>query len=52
MFVKGPCVLEKIVEKVVVMPQIMKVLKYVHESVDNEDLAVELSHDVLVYIQK
>ena len=40
--------LEKIVEKVVVMPQIVEVLKYVHELVDNEELAVGLSADVSI----
>jgi hypothetical protein len=46
--IEVPHVLEKIVEKVVVMPQIVEVLKYVHELVDNEDLAVGLSLDVSV----
>ena len=30
-FIEVPFVLEKIVEKVVLMPQIVEVLKYVHE---------------------
>ena len=41
--------MEKIVEKVVVMPQIVEVLKYVHELVDGDgDLGVDLSIDVSV----
>jgi len=32
--------LEKIVEKIVVMPQIVEVLKYVHEVVEEETLGV------------
>lgn len=40
--VEIPYILEKIVEKVVVMPQIVEVLKYVHEVVEsNELLTVE-----------
>ena len=33
-----PYILEKIVEKIVVMPQIVEVLKYVHEVIEKEDL--------------
>ena len=47
--IEVPHVLEKIVEKVVVMPQIVEVLKYVHELVDGDgDLGVDLSIDVSV----
>lgn len=50
--IEVPHVLEKIVEKVVVMPQIVEVLKYVHELVDNEELAVGLSADVSIEAQE
>jgi hypothetical protein len=35
-----PYILEKIVEKIVVMPQIVEVLKYVHEITESDDLGV------------
>ena len=38
--VEVPYILEKIVEKIVVMPQIVEVLKYVHEVVEEETLGV------------
>lgn len=34
------------------MPQIVEVLKYVHELVDNEELAVGLSADVSIQAQE
>lgn len=35
-----PYILEKIVEKIVVMPQIVEVLKYIHEITEVEDIGV------------
>lgn len=47
-----PHILEKIVEKIVVMPQIVEVLKYVHEIVETESLGVAVGVDVATHEQK
>jgi hypothetical protein len=44
--------LEKIVEKIVVMPQIVEVLKYVHEVVESEELGVAVGVDVMTHEQR
>jgi len=44
--------LEKIVEKIVVMPQIVEVLKYVHEVVEEETLGVAVGVEVATHEQK
>jgi len=44
--------LEKIVEKIVVMPQIVEVLKYVHEITEKEELGVAVGVDVASYEQR
>lgn len=41
-----PFILEKIVEKIVVMPQIVEVLKYVHEVCESEDIGVAVDVEV------
>lgn len=43
-----PQILEKIVERVVVMPQIVEVLKYVHEIYEGDGLGVALTGDLQV----
>lgn len=48
--IEVPHVLEKIVEKVVVMPQIVEVLKYVHELIDNDEININV--DVSVEAQE
>jgi hypothetical protein len=48
--IEVPYVLEKIVEKVVIMPQIVEVLKYVHELIENDELNVGI--DVSVEAQE
>jgi hypothetical protein len=50
--VEVPYILEKIVEKIVVMPQIVEVLKYVHEVVEEETLGVAVGVDVATHEQK
>jgi hypothetical protein len=45
-----PLVLEKIVEKIVVMPQVVEILKYVHELIDSEEL--DLNIDVSIEAQE
>ncbi len=47
-----PYILEKIVEKIVVMPQIVEVLKYVHEITEKEELGVAVGVDVATHEQK
>ena len=44
--------MEKIVEKIVVMPQIVEVLKYVHEVVEEQQLGVAVGVDVATHEQK
>lgn len=44
--------MEKIVEKIVVMPQIVEVLKYVHEITEKEELGVAVGVDVASYEQR
>jgi hypothetical protein len=44
--------LEKIVEKIVVMPQIVEVLRYVHEVVESDNLGVAVGVDVATHEQK
>lgn len=44
--------MEKIVEKIVVMPQIVEVLKYVHEVVEEETLGVAVGVEVATHEQK
>ena len=44
--VEVPYILEKIVEKIVVMPQIVEVLKYVHEVTEKEELGVAVGVDI------
>lgn len=39
-FIEVPYIIEKIVEKIVVMPQIVEVLKYIHEVCESEDAGV------------
>ena len=46
--VEVPYLLEKIVEKIVIMPQVVEVLKYVHEIVEEESLGVAVGADVSV----
>ena len=41
-----PFLMEKIVEKVVIMPQVVEVLKYVHEIVEEETLGVAVGVEV------
>ena len=36
--VEIPYILEKIVEKIVVMPQIIEVLRYIHEVAESDEL--------------
>jgi hypothetical protein len=43
-----PYVLEKIVEKIVIMPQVVEVLKYVHEIVEEQTLGVAIGVDINV----
>ena len=50
--VEVPYILEKIVEKIVIMPQIVEVLKYVHEVVEEETLGVAIGVDVQTHEQK
>ena len=47
-----PYILEKIVEKIVVMPQIVEVLKYVHEITEKEELGVAVGVDVATHEQR
>jgi len=35
-----PVIIEKLAERIVVMPQVVEVLKYVHQIVDNDNLGV------------
>lgn len=44
--------MEKIVEKIVVMPQIVEVLKYVHEVCESEELGIAVGVDVAEHEQK
>jgi hypothetical protein len=50
--VEVPYILEKIVEKIVIMPQIVEVLKYVHEVTEREQLGVAVGVDVASYEQR
>lgn len=50
--VEVPYILEKIVEKIVVMPQIVEVLKYVHEVTEKEELGVAVGVDVATHEQR
>lgn len=50
--VEVPHIIEKIVEKIVVMPQIVEVLKYVHEIVETEELGVSVGVDIMTQEQK
>lgn len=50
--VEVPFILEKIVEKIIVMPQIVEVLKYVHEVVEEETLGVAVGVEVHTHEQK
>ena len=43
-----PQILEKIVERIVVMPQVVEVLKYVHEICECDNLGVGLTGDIEV----
>lgn len=47
-----PYILEKIVEKIVIMPQIVEILKYVHEVVEEETLGVAVGVDVATHEQR
>jgi len=38
--------LEKIVERIVIMPQVVEVLKYVHEIAETQDLGIALGIDI------
>lgn len=44
--------MEKIVEKIVIMPQIVEVLKYIHEVVETETLGVAVGVDVATHEQR
>ena len=46
-----PMVLEKIVEKITVMPQIHEILKYVHEMVEEDNISAlsDLTFEVKQY---
>ncbi len=44
--------MEKIVEKIVIMPQIVEVLKYVHEVTEQETLGVAVGVDVQTHEQR
>lgn len=41
-----PVIVEKLAERIVIMPQIVEVLKYVHEISENENLGIALSGEV------
>ena len=41
-----PVVVEKIAEKIVLMPQIVEVLKYVHEITEQESLGVAVKAEI------
>ena len=41
-----PIILEKIVEKIVVMPQIVEVLKYVHKVCESEESLIAVDNHV------
>ena len=43
-----PQILEKIVERIIILPQIVEVLKYVHEVAEVEDLGIALVGDIQV----
>lgn len=45
-FIEVPYIIEKIVEKIVVMPQIVEVLKYIHEVCESEDAGVAVDVEV------
>lgn len=47
-----PYILEKIVEKIVIMPQIVEILKYVHEVTEQETLGVAVGVDVQTHEQR
>lgn len=47
-----PYILEKIVEKIVIMPQIVEVLKYVHEVTEKDQLGVAVGVDVTSHEKK
>ncbi len=38
--------MEKLAERIVIMPQVVEVLKYIHEITDNENLGVAVSADI------
>lgn len=40
--------MEKIAERIIVMPQIVQVLKYVHELTENDGLGIALTGDVAI----
>lgn len=46
--IEVPHVLEKIVEKIVIMPQVIEVLKHIVEVIDNDNLNVLIDLDVEV----
>ncbi len=46
--VEVPQILEKIVERIVVMPQVVEVLKYVHEVCETESLGCAVTVDIQV----
>lgn len=50
--VEVPYILEKIVEKIVIMPQIVEILKYVHEVTEQETLGVAVGVDVQTHEQR
>ncbi len=41
-----PVIVEKLAERIVIMPQIVEVLKYVHEISESENLGIALSGEV------
>ena len=41
-----PVIMQKIAERIIIMPQVVEVLKYIHEITDTESLGVALTGDV------
>jgi hypothetical protein len=41
-----PVIVEKIVEKIVVMPQIVEVLKFIYDIAENENIGVALEGEI------
>jgi hypothetical protein len=43
-----PYLLEKIVEKITIMPQVVEVLKYVHEITEEASLGIAVGADISI----